>query len=285
MILNRTVAWHDWGISLKADEKHAKRLVEFFELDVDSRSMIYPGSKEGNAEDVEDCELTKNESTVSRGLAATANYLSADRYDMQFAAKELCRDMAIPKTSSMRKMKMMARYFLGHPELEIRYENQPPQSTMTVYVDSDWAGCLDTRRSTSGGVMCLGGHCVKSWASTQAILAISSGEAEFYALVEGASRALGGQSLCRDLGRDVKIKLFTDSSAAKGIAHRNGIGKMRHLETKYLWIQDVIKNRELEVCKVLGTENPGDIGTKHLSVVQMKPLLRKIGLFVKGRAD
>ena len=90
--------------------------------------------------------------------------------------------------------------------------------------------------------------------------------------------------MSKDLGRDVKIKLFTDSSAAKGVVHRDGIGKMRHLETKYLWIQDVIKSRELEVGKVLGTENPADIGTKHLSIAQMRPLLQRGGLIVKARA-
>ena len=142
-----------------------------------------------------------------------------------------------------------------------------------------------TRKSTSGGLICFGRHCVKSWASTQATPAISSGEAEFYALIEAASRALGMQSLAGDLGVLVNIVMFTDSSAAKGIVHRNGVGRMRHLETKFLWIQDVVKNRELEIKKVLGTENPADIGTKFLSIAQMAPLLVKVGLVVEKKRE
>ena len=47
-----------------------------------------------------------------------------------------------------------------------------------VYTDTDWAGCINTRRSTQGGLALLGAHCIKSYSSTQACIALSSGEAE-----------------------------------------------------------------------------------------------------------
>ena len=67
-------------------------------------------------------------------------------------------------------------------------------------------------------------------------MALSSGEAEYYATLKGASSALGFQSMLRDLGMSDSITLFTDSSAARGIIHRAGLGKLRHLETGYLWL-------------------------------------------------
>ena len=88
--------------------------------------------------------------------------------------------------------------------------------------------------------MVLNGTCLKTWSTTQAVRAISSGEAEYYAALKGASMALGFRSIAADLGENVKIVLRSDSSAALGIDGRQGLGKLRHLETGYLWLQDMV---------------------------------------------
>ena len=80
----------------------------------------------------------------------------------------------------------------------------------------------------------MGGVAVRAWSSNQNVIALSSGEAEYYAALKGASSALGFQSMLRDLGIHTSIILYTDSSAARGIIHRAGLGKLRHLETGYL---------------------------------------------------
>ena len=66
---------------------------------------------------------------------------------------------------------------------------------LDIYTDTDWAGCGRTRKSTSGGLVMFGRHCLKHWASTQASVTLSSGEAEFHGLVKGAAVALGQQAL------------------------------------------------------------------------------------------
>ena len=228
-------------------------------------------------------ELSGKEATVYRGLAATANYLSQDRFDIQFGSKELCRDMARPSKLPMIKMKSGARYLLGTPQMEIEFINQPPPDGARVYVDSDWAGCLSTRKSTSAGVVMLGKHCIKTWSTTQKTRATSSAEAEFYAIVEGASRGLGFKSLAADLGSNLEITLFSDASAGRSLAFRKGLGKVRHIETKYLWTQDLIKEGRLKLLKVKGTDNPSDIGTKHLSLAETQTLLSSIGLKLVSR--
>ena len=63
--------------------------------------------------------------------------------------------------------------------------------------------------------------------------------------------------MLKDLGLKASVALFTDSSAAHGIIHREGLGKLRHLETGYLWLQAVVKNKRLQVRQVLGTKKPG----------------------------
>ena len=72
-----------------------------------------------------------------------------------------------------------------------------------------------------------------------------------------------------DLGIDSKIILYTDSSAARGIIHRAGLGKLRHLETGYLWLQAAVAKKRLQVRKVNGLDNPGDLFTKFLSAGDM----------------
>ena len=80
----------------------------------------------------------------------------------------------------------------------------------------------------------LGCHCIKTWSSTQDISALSSGEAEYYGLVRGASQAIGIRSMLYDLGVDTDIDINTDASAAKGIASRKGVGRVRHIEVHQL---------------------------------------------------
>ena len=114
------------------------------------------------------------------------------------------------------------------------------------------------------------------------MIALSSGEAEYYAALKGASSALGFQSMLRDLGIDPSITLYTDSSAARGIIHRAGLGKLRHLETGYLWLQSAVKAKKLQVRKVLGTENPADLLTKHLAAADMWRNLEKLHMTPEG---
>ena len=108
------------------------------------------------------------------------------------------------------------------------------------------------------------------------MIALSSGEAEYYAALKGASAALGFQSMLVDLRMRGSITLYTDSSAARGIIHRAGLGKLRHLETGYLWLQAAMKANKLQVRKVLGIENPADVLTTHLSAADMWGNLEKL---------
>ena len=109
----------------------------------------------------------------------------------------------------------------------------------------------------------LGRHCLKHWSSTQPSTALSSGEAEFYGVVRGSGHGLGFQALLRDLGIDAKLRLWTDSSAALGICSRQGLGKLRHLDTHTLWVQQAVRSGRIDLKKIKGDENPADLLTKH----------------------
>ena len=76
---------------------------------------------------------------------------------------------------------------------------------------------------------------------------------------------LGFQSLMKDLGQEMPIRVWTDSSAAIGICTRQGLGKLRHIDTHLLWIQQAVRSGRVDLRKILGEKNPADLFTKHLS--------------------
>ena len=133
----------------------------------------------------------------------------------------------------------------------------------------------------------LGKHTVKHWSSTQASVSLSSGESEFYGVVRGAGQGLGYQALLKDLGIEVPLRVWTDSSASIGICSRQGLGKLRHLDTHTLWLQQAVRTSRVAIKKVLGDENPADLLTKHN--ISRDRLEKLVGLFggryVGGRAS
>ena len=214
--------------------------------------------------------LSSQDATTYRGLAARANYLALDRADIQFAVKEVARRMARPRESDWQLMKRLARYLVTAPRAVAMFTWQHQQSTVDVYVDADWAGCKRSARSTSGGAIMVGWHPLKTWSSTQATVALSSGESELYALTKGASQALGFMALARDLGDVLSARVHTDANATLGIVNRQGLGKLRHVKVQYLWLQERVRAKELSVHKVPGPENPADLMTKYLPASDME---------------
>ena len=163
-----------------------------------------------------------------------------------------------------------------------RFVWQDVVKSATTFVDSDWAGCKTTCRSTSGGVVTLGAHAIMSWSATQAVVALSSGEAELYALTKGAATTLGVMSLGEDFGMSFHAKVGSDASAAIGMVNRTGAGKLRHIRVQYLWIQDVVKSGQIGIEKVPGADNPADVFTKHVDVHTMRKHCWRLGYEALG---
>ena len=145
---------------------------------------------------------------------------------------------------------------------ECPWQDEREATAIKIQVDNDWAGCERTRRSTSGGCIVVGQHPLRTWSSTQSVVATSSAEAEHYGMNEGASRGLGLQSMMQELGIEVKLFLMTDSSAAKSFSSTRGLGRMRHVEVKDLWLQELVQKGRLHMLKINGLVNVADTLTK-----------------------
>ena len=96
------------------------------------------------------------------------------------------------------------------------------------------------------------------------------------------SEALGIKSLCQDLGWNLQVRVHTDSSAAMGVTKRSGCGKIRHLQTQYLWIQELVVQRCIIIYKVDGKKNSSDLLTKYLDGNSISRYLSSMGMIDKG---
>ena len=199
-----------------------------------------------------------------RSGAMRISYLGQDRADVQEAAKCLSRRMQSPTQADLVELKRAVRYLLNFPRAVLVFEEQELPRELNGWVDADFAGELVSRRSSSGLVFPFGKHCLKTSSSVQEPIGLSSGESEFYACVKGGASLLGMRSLMMDWGVCPKLtlKIRTYSSAAKGFATRRGLGRQRHVSTRFLWLQDKVSKGELKVVKHGTTDQVADFLTK-----------------------
>ena len=167
-----------------------------------------------------------------------------DRPDIAYSVKEFARHMSSPSKGNWQQLKRLGRYLKGKPRVQQMFGWQGMPTMVRTYSDADWAGCKATRKSTTGGCILVGSHCVKGWSKTQALVALSSGESEFYATLKAAAETLGIISMMEDFGWHLSGEIWGDASAALGIINRRGLGKTRHIDTGLLWIQQTEPRRD-----------------------------------------
>ena len=289
-VLNRIVSYDpSTGVaSYEADPRHVDQMLR--ELELERCKPVKTPSEKMSAEDaqakLEAPTVSPDRLSFFRSLVMRASYISQDRPDISECVKSPARRMHEPKEVDFQNLKRLARYLKGKPRVVLKFYPQKPGKCLNIYADSDFAGDLLTRRSTSGIVVQHGSHTIKHSSSLQSTISLSSGEAEFYAVVKATSLGISLQELYRHWNVDVKIKVYTDSSAALGTASRRGLGKSRHVQTRFLWVQEKLSNREFELLKVATHLNLADTCTKPLA---WEPLAKHMASmhfeFVEGRAQ
>ena len=258
--LNRRLHWRKRGIVYQHDPRHVDVLVKDLGLE-HGNSVQTPATPDVMEEE----ESEPQSHVLHHRYRSQVLFLSQDRADITFIVNELCQKMSSPNQQSLAKLKRLARYLTRERQWGQVFEYGKNAEELAAFTDtdSDWAGCKETRKSSSAGVLMLGRHALKAYTRKQKVK--SSAEAELHAAALGVPEANRVQSMMRDLGFAVKPVLNIVAKAREHILHRQGIGKLKHIDVAYLWVQDEIRSQRLRVRRVRSEEHVADLGTKPLS--------------------
>jgi hypothetical protein len=136
--------------------------------------------------------------TAYRSLAGALQYLTFTRSDITYAVQQICLHMHDPREPHLTALKRLLRYLRGTIDYGLLL-HRSSFAELVVYTDVDWAGCPDTRRSTSGYAIFLGGNLV-SWSSKhQHVVSRSSAEAEYRVVANGVAEASWLRQLLAEL--------------------------------------------------------------------------------------
>ena len=119
-----------------------------------------------------------------------------------------------------------------------------------------------------------GGCCIKSYSKGQGVVSLFSGESEYYALVSSASSLLGEVSTAKDWGLQTENEVCMDASAGIAMGSRRGLGKAKHVDTRYHWVQDGVAMRYFRLKKVGTDEMLANVLTKPVIEEKMNKALR-----------
>ena len=272
-ILNRVLTWRvadsplgeSEMIAYEADQRLADILIRDYGLEPgESKGRLAPWNKPSffQKHPLAGPHLSTDDARRFRNSCMRLFFFALDRPDLQFVAKEISRSMAQPTVNADEILKGVARYLAQTPRVLRWFPRQPASGKLTARVDANWAACPVIRESTGCTHLMLGRHPLFAGSSTQTVIALSSGESEFYSAVRGACRLLGMKTLLEDLGVQVSAEMETDPSAAKGLASTRGAGQVRHIHCPALMLQQALSRRRLSLVKKYGSTLSADIGTK-----------------------
>jgi len=242
------------------------------------RVCLVPGHRERR---VDQTPLNGSDHAYFRSQVGRLLFYVQYRPDMQYVVGQLSRRLAAPCNCDMVTMKRCIRYLAAtkHYVLQLRPEPLTAAGVnVEIHSDADWAG-LDDRKSVSCGILYVNGACILSYSRTQATQSLSSCESELYAEGSASVEALWTSSVLREaFGAEVTPVLRGDSSSALSLAQRIGLGRLKHIELRFLAFQSWVTTGRLAVEKIGTEDNTSDIGTKFLTASRTLNLATRIGL-------
>jgi len=208
------------------------------------------------------------DATQYRSLAGALQYLTLTRPDLAYAVQQVCLFMHDPREPHLALLKRILRYVKGTLSTGLHI-GAGPVSSLTAYSDADWAGCPDSRRSTSGYCVFLGDNLV-SWSSKrQTTVSRSSAEAEYRAVAHAVAETCWLRQLLQELHAPLSSAtiVYCDNVSAvymtaNPVHHR----RTKHIEIDIHFVRDLVALGQVRVLRVPSSHQFADIMTKGLPV-------------------
>ena len=168
------------------------------------------------------------------------------------------------------------------PCLQWRFPRAVRREQTKMYLDaigdSDWASKELERKSSTCVVMRVGESTLETSSTTQGVIALSSGEVEFYASARAAACGLQLKHFFKEVQFPVELRVWSDSTASRGMMSRHGSGRVKHLEIRSLWTQEALERGDFTIHKSKTEENVADIGTNTLPGDRIEKLITALGM-------
>ena len=269
------------GVYIQGSGNHLKKLLELCGLDEKSKPRETPMTKEVVTLEPSEA-LEGGDIRRFRAIVGVLMYVSTDRPDVQYAVNELAMCMSSPTERALEGAKHLTRYMLGTRDMALLFTRELEGcDDVVVMTDSDWAKDPQTRKSRSAAHIYVGDCLLYSFTRRQSVIAQSSGEAELYATAAGVSEGILIRKVLAFTGMVLGLRTLSDSAANNAMTHRLGVGRVRHLEVKVLWLQQMVYKGLLTMTWQAGKDNNSDLGTKVLTKSRFQDLVHKCGLRVK----
>ena len=204
------------------------------------------------------------------------------RPDIAFAVGMLGRYQSNPGIDHWKAAKKVMRYLQGTKDYMLMYR-RTDHLEVEGYSDSDFAGCIDSRKSTSGFIFMLAGGAISWRSAKQTLTATSTIEAEFVACFEATSQGIwlksfiSGLRIVDSIARP--LKLYCDNSAAVFLAknHRSG-SRSKHIDIKYLAIRERVKENKVVIQHISTELMIADPLTKGMPIKNFKDHVMRMGI-------
>ena len=267
---------HD-GIFI-SQKKYANNLVKKFELE-NAKHLRTPmgSSQKMSREDVgEDVD-----NTLYRSMIGSLLYLTASRPDIMYSVCVCARYQANPKITHLKAVKRIIRYVAGTCDLGIWY-TKDTNTNLVGFSDSDWAGDVDDRKSTSGGCFYLGNNLVSWFSRKQNYVSLSTTESEYVAAGNCCGQLLWMKQMLDDYGLlSDTLTMYCDNSSAIDIS-KNPVqhSRTKHIDIKHHFIRDLVEKNLVHI-EYIATENQlADIFTKALDFERFSTLRKSLGMCI-----
>ena len=258
--LGRVIERTARGYSVEANPKYIRNVINVLGLE-EAKPVMTPSVKRTPTTESL-VELEGERRAMYRTVVGKLLYMCQERADVMYSVKETARKITCPTESDEMNLKRIVRYLKGAPSAKSLIEIITPSKFVNVYTDSDWAGQATTCKSTSGGVVQWGNATLTAWSRTQQTVSLSSAEAELYALTTGVAEGMVTKHLLQELGHEVILMNHVDSQSAKAWASKRGLGRMKHVMLKYMYVQDVVEKKLTNLAYISTKQNKADLMTK-----------------------
>eukprot|EP00253_Pinus_taeda_P014751 PITA_14751 len=205
------------------------------------------------------------------------------RPDIANAVGVLSRFMSKLGKEHWTTMKQVFMYLCGTSDYGLRYQGRPGLDRVLDihgFVDADWAGDLDQRRSTSGYVFNLFRGAVSWTSKKQYVVALSTTEAEYMVATPASKEAVWLQRLCSSMGLvQGAIRIDCDSQSAIFLA-KNPVyhSKTMHIDVQYHFVRDMIEDKKVLLVKVDTLKNTANALTKSMSSEKFSWCIETMGI-------